>query len=84
MMIEKPSPPHGKSIQKLTRSEEVRTAHPLGETDVVGNPSEGAEHASRGELPQSEKFAAAAREHGASEDEEAFKDVLRKLAKPKD
>ena len=32
---------------------------------------------------QAEKFKAAAREHGADGDEEAFKGVLRKLAKPK-
>ncbi len=32
---------------------------------------------------QAEKFADAAREHGADESEDAFKGVLRKLAKPK-
>ena len=32
---------------------------------------------------QAEKFAQAAREHGADQDEDAFKGVLRKLAKPK-
>ena len=31
---------------------------------------------------QAEKFADAAREHGADESEDAFKGVLRKLAKP--
>lgn len=32
---------------------------------------------------QAQKFADAAREHGADQDEEAFKGVLRKLAKRK-
>ena len=32
---------------------------------------------------QAEKFADAARKHGADESEDAFKGVLRKLAKPK-
>ena len=32
---------------------------------------------------QAEKFADAAREHGADENEDAFKGMLRKLAKPK-
>jgi hypothetical protein len=35
------------------------------------------------DLSQAEKFAQAAREHGASDDEDAFRGVLRKLAKPK-
>ena len=36
-----------------------------------------------GNLSQAQKFEQAAREHGADGDEEAFKGVLRKLAKPK-
>lgn len=36
-----------------------------------------------GDLSQAEKFAQAARDLGADQDEEAFKGVLRKLAKSK-
>ena len=36
-----------------------------------------------GDLSQAEKFAKAARDLGANQDEDAFKGVLRKLAKPK-
>ena len=36
-----------------------------------------------GDMTQAEKFAKAARDLGADQDEDAFKGVLRKLAKPK-
>lgn len=36
-----------------------------------------------GDLTQAEKFAQAARNLGADQDEDAFKGVLRKLGKPK-
>jgi hypothetical protein len=37
-----------------------------------------------GDLTQAEKFAKAACDLGVDQDEDAFKSVLRKLAKPKD
>lgn len=54
--------------------------------DTTGSQSGGArqlaKEPSKDPRTQAEKFAAAAREHGASDDEEAFKGVLRKLSHP--
>ena len=51
--------------------------------DDLAAPPEGRDEVSADTRTLAEKFADAAREHGADQDEDAFKGVLRKLAKPK-
>lgn len=59
-----------KATPQLAKARRPTKAHDVPPEPYVG-------------LSQSEKFKQAALEHGIDGDEEAFKGVLRKLAKPK-